>query len=173
LQVLSVVAQQLQQLRQGLVQNLSSMQFEGRTIALKPHCVIITMNPGYAGRTELPDNLKVQFRPVAMMVRARGQHWRAWRRWWVRRHAPYHPPSRPQVPDYTLIAEISLFSEGFDDANNLSRKMTRLYRLSSEQLSQCSQVRARCATRAPTPSATAPPPHHPPTHCSTTSACAR
>jgi dynein heavy chain, axonemal len=40
------------------------------------------------------------------------------------------------VPDYSLIAEIMLFAEGFDDAKTLSRKMTRLYKLCSEQLSQ-------------------------------------
>ena len=43
-------------------------------------------------------------------------------------------PFAMMVPNYGLIAEVLLFSEGFEDPKNLSRKMVQMYKLCSEQV---------------------------------------
>jgi dynein heavy chain len=129
IEVLSVVATQVKTVQDAIVkyavpsrreeqyQHLSAgtppnkvgkFDFFGTIIDLIPTCGFwITMNPGYAGRTPLPENLKALFRSCAMIR-----------------------------PDLKPICENMLMSEGFQTAQKLAIKFVTLYALSGELLSK-------------------------------------
>ena len=108
IEVLSVVAVQVKTVQDAIKAKKKRFNFLGEEISLDPRVGSwITMNPGYAGRTALPENIKALFRPCAMVV-----------------------------PDYGMICEIMLVSEGFLSAKLLGRKFITLYSLNRDLLSK-------------------------------------
>ena len=108
LPTLSVVAAIVESITIGKRAKLKVFEFPNEgMIPLKTSCgYFITMNPGYAGRQELPENLKVLFRGVTMMV-----------------------------PDRGVIMKVKLASVGYNDYEKLAVKFNILYRLCEMQLS--------------------------------------
>lgn len=110
--ILSAVSQQIQNIQIGLKNKeddeKSQIDLVGRRLSVNPNTgIFITMNPGYAGRSNLPDNLKKLFRSVAM-----------------------------SKPDKELIAEVMLFSQGFKQAKPLSKQTVPFFDHCSSQLSK-------------------------------------
>ena len=107
IEVLSVVTTQVKSVLDAIKQDCPKFLFMDDEIKLVKTCgFFITMNPGYAGRTELPESLKSLFRSCAMCV-----------------------------PDLTFICENMLLSEGFLQSRELARKFVCLYSLCKELLS--------------------------------------
>jgi dynein heavy chain 1 len=109
--ILSAVSQQVQSIQQGLAEAATNPNAEvelvGKKLKINPRTgIFITMNPGYAGRSNLPDNLKKLFRSMSMTR-----------------------------PDQELIAQVLLFSKGFKAAETLASKIVPFFNLCKEQLS--------------------------------------
>lgn len=105
-----MVASQIEAITGAKKQGLKKFMFpnEAQPIGLILACgYFITMNPGYAGRQELPENLKVLFRSVSMMM-----------------------------PNRQVIMKVKLASVGFQTYEPLSKKFNVLYKLCEEQLSK-------------------------------------
>lgn len=109
LDVLSVITSQVQNIldciKKGDRQQCSIID-QTITVSAKTG-LFITMNPGYAGRSELPDNLANLFRPVAMMA-----------------------------ADLMAICKIELMSRGFKQNEVLAKKVVTIYELMLKQLSK-------------------------------------
>ncbi|KAK0388532.1 hypothetical protein NLU13_4775 [Sarocladium strictum] len=110
--ILSAVSQQIQNIQLGLKQGAedekSQIELVGRHLRVNENTgIFITMNPGYAGRSNLPDNLKKLFRSVAM-----------------------------SKPDKELIAEVMLYSQGFSQAKQLSKHTVPFFDQCSGRLSK-------------------------------------
>ena len=105
--ILSAVSQQILIIQLGLREYAKNIDLIGKTIKLNHQMgIFVTMNPGYAGRSQLPDNLKQLFRQMAMVK-----------------------------PDKDMIAQVTLYSQGYKTAERLSSKMVSLFELCSSQLS--------------------------------------
>ncbi|GET88580.1 dynein heavy chain, putative [Leishmania tarentolae] len=106
--ILSALSLQIQVIQQSLRAQQQEVQLNHREVPLHSNVAIfITMNPGYAGRSKLPGNLKQLFRTVAMTI-----------------------------PDRETIAEVMLFAQGFTTAEELSQKAVPLFRLCEEQFTR-------------------------------------
>ncbi len=107
---LSAVSQQIQIIQDAIKEKNPSITLLGKPVNVDFNAgIFVTLNPagkGYGGRSNLPDNLKALFRPIAM-----GR------------------------PDNNLIAEVILYSEGFLMAKDLASKIVSLFTLSKELLS--------------------------------------
>ncbi|CUS24649.1 LAQU0S18e01090g1_1 [Lachancea quebecensis] len=107
--IMSAVSTQIETIQDSLARKQDKFVLLGKSVHLNNSAgIFITMNRGYKGRRELPDNLRKKFRQFSM-----------------------------KSPDFTIIAGVILTTLGFEDARNMARKicdfLTEMERLCSQQ----------------------------------------
>ena len=105
--MLSAVSQQILTIQTGLQDQSAKIELHGSQIKLNSAMgIFVTMNPGYAGRSNLPDNLKQLFRQIAMIK-----------------------------PNREMIARVMLYSQGFKIAENYRERLLVFLNFGGDQLS--------------------------------------
>lgn len=105
--MLSAVSSQIQSIQESL-RDGKDLELLGKNLKLNlESALFVTMNPGYAGRSNLPDNLKKLFRPIAMMK-----------------------------PDRDIICQVLLYSQGFKDAEEHSEIIVPFFDKCQQNLSK-------------------------------------
>lgn len=110
--ILSAVSSQVETIETGLRKSKDNIPSEieliGRKLTVNDKTgIFITMNPGYAGRNTLPENLKKLFRSFSM-----------------------------GKPDKEIIADVVLNSQGFVQANKLAQKIVPFFGKLEAELSK-------------------------------------
>lgn len=99
--ILSAVSGHLEVIQNALYAGKEEVHIMRSSIPLNQHTAFfITLNPGYTGRSELPENLKKKFREFSM-----------------------------QKSDNHVISEVILRILGFDESKELARKIVELFEI--------------------------------------------
>lgn len=106
--MLSAVSSQIEKIELGLSNNSIAIDLLGNVTKLsKNTSIFITMNPTYAGRSSLPENLKKLFRSFSV-----------------------------NKTNKEAIAEVILYSQGFKEAKEISKNVISLFNNLEKQLSR-------------------------------------
>lgn len=93
--ILSALSSQIENIESGLKGNIGTVEISGRQVEVNADTgIFVTMNPGYVGRNELPENLKKLFRSFSM-----------------------------EQPDREIITDVILTSQGFEYSKEISARL--------------------------------------------------
>ncbi|EGV61784.1 hypothetical protein CANTEDRAFT_131278 [Yamadazyma tenuis ATCC 10573] len=106
--LLSAVSSQIETIELGLKNQSALIELSGKNLYVNPETgIFVTMNPGYAGRNELPENLKKLFRSFSM-----------------------------ERPDKEIIVDVLLASRGFRNTKEIAKLIVPMFQDFEKMLSK-------------------------------------